>query len=176
MAAKQTNRAARERTFAFEEGGPPARGEVAVRFARAREELVGALAVRERVFCVEQGVPREEELDGRDEQATHVVALEPGAGDVVATLRLLMEGETAKVGRVAVEVPWRRRGIASRMLALAITDARERGCTQVRLAAQMSATGLYRSAGFHVDSEPFEEAGIPHVWMALALDPIHPRD
>lgn len=126
--------------------------------------------MRENVFYGEQGVPRELELDGRDADARHVVALDPGDGRVIATLRLFFDHDVAKVGRVAVEAPWRRRGIASRMLALAIEAARERGAARVRLAAQLAASELYSRAGFQVDSEPFEEAGMAHVWMALALD------
>jgi predicted GNAT family N-acyltransferase len=55
------------------------------------------------------------------------------------------------------------------MLALALARAREQGCAQVRLAAQLQSAGLYRRAGFTVDSEPFEEAGIAHVWMERPL-------
>lgn len=29
---------------------------------------------------------------------------------------------------------------------------------------------LYERAGFAVESDVFEEAGIPHVWMGRALD------
>ncbi len=39
----------------------------------------------------------------------------------------------------------------------------------MRLAAQLAATGVYRRAGFAVESEPFEEAGIPHVWMGQRI-------
>ncbi len=138
---------------------------------RSREELLAAFALRERVFCGEQGVSAEEEIDGRDEEAQHVVALEPGGEVVVGTLRLLVDGERAKIGRVAVAREWRRRGIASRMLALGVAGARERGCAEVRLAAQVAATGVYRQAGFSVESDTFEEAGIPHVWMGLELAP-----
>jgi putative N-acetyltransferase (TIGR04045 family) len=134
-------------------------------------EFAGAVAVREQVFCEEQGVPREDELDGRDEQAAHVVAVETGAGRVIGTTRLLVSGSDARVGRVAVERDWRRRGIASRMLELALAGARERGCVSARLAAQMQATALYQQAGFAIDSEPFEEAGIAHVWMSRSLTP-----
>lgn len=86
-----------------------------------------------------------------------------------AALRLLVDAHTAKVGRVAVERDWRRRGIAGRMLALALARAREQGCTRARLAAQLAATGVYRRAGFSVESESFQEAGIEHVWMGLQL-------
>jgi putative N-acetyltransferase (TIGR04045 family) len=148
--------------------------EIAIRWVRDPEDMRGAFAVRERVFCDEQGVPREEEIDGRDEEAQHLVALAPDGRRVIGTLRLLVDGDRAKVGRVAVEREWRSRGIAARMLALALARARERGCVRVRLAAQMAATDVYRRAGFAVESEPFEEAGIQHVWMGQQLSQSDP--
>ncbi len=143
--------------------------EIAIRWARGPEDVGGALAVRERVFCDEQGVPREDEIDERDAEALHLVALDPDEGRVIGTLRLLVDADRAKVGRVAVEREWRRRGIAARMLQLALSRARELGCVQVRLAAQLAATEVYRQAGFAIESEPFEEAGIQHVWMGQLL-------
>jgi predicted GNAT family N-acyltransferase len=142
-----------------------------IRWAAGAADVRGALAVREQVFCREQGVPREEEIDGRDGEALHLVALAPGDGHVVGTLRLLIDSGTAKVGRVAVERDWRGRRVASRMLELALAAAREQGCARARLAAQLTATGVYRRAGFVVESEPFEDAGIQHVWMGLWLTP-----
>ena len=140
-----------------------------VRWLRGSAELAGALALREEVFYGEQGVPREEDIDGRDADAHHVVALDPVSGRVIGTLRLLLEEHPAKIGRVAVDRRWRRRGIAARMLSLALERARREGFAQVRLAAQTRATAVYEQAGFRVESEPFEEAGIPHVWMGRSL-------
>jgi predicted GNAT family N-acyltransferase len=131
--------------------------------------VAGALALRERVFCGEQGVSREDELDGRDEEALHLVALEPPDERVIGTLRLLLDEDIAKVGRVAVERAWRRRGVAARMLALAIERASELGVREARLAAQTDAVALYRQAGFEVVSDEFVEAGIAHVWMSRPL-------
>jgi predicted GNAT family N-acyltransferase len=145
--------------------------EIEVRWVAGEEEMRGAIAVREEVFCREQGVSRAEELDGRDEEARHVVALAPGDGQVIGTARVLLAGADAKIGRVAVERAWRHRGVASRMLDLTLDGARECGCTRARLAAQIEAAALYERAGFVVESEPFEEAGIMHVWMGLALTP-----
>lgn len=142
-------------------------GEIPIRWARGPDDVRGALSLRELVFCEEQGVPRAEEIDERDEAALHLVALDPGSGKVIGTLRLLVAEAPAKIGRVAVEREWRRHGIAARMLELAIAQARARGCSSVRLAAQLEAVELYEKAGFAVESELFEEAGIPHVWMAL---------
>ena len=149
----------------------PDAAEIAIRWASGPDDVRGALRVREQVFCREQGVPRAEEIDGRDGHALHAVALEPDGYRVIGTLRLLVDADRAKVGRVAVERGWRRRGIASRMLELALAGAQERGCVKVRLASQLEATELYQRAGFTVESDPFEEAGIAHVWMGRRLTP-----
>ena len=144
-------------------GGP------SIRWTEEERLLAAALALREEVFCDEQGVPPELELDGRDSEASHLVAVDPASGEVLGTLRLLREDEAAKVGRVAVRRGFRRRGIASEMLRMALERARSEGCTRARLAAQARATRVYEGVGFAIGSEPFLEAGIEHVWMGLEL-------
>jgi predicted GNAT family N-acyltransferase len=141
----------------------------AVRWSEGAADLEGAIELRRLVFCGEQGVPEQEELDGRDGEALHLVALEPGTADVIGTLRLLFDGDTAKVGRVAVERSWRGRGLASRMLEEALTVARGHSATRARLASQLEVVPLYERAGFEVESGVFEDAGIPHVWMSRPL-------
>ena len=132
---------------------------IEVRWATQPSDLAGAIALREEVFCVEQGVPREEELDGLDEDARHIVARAKAGGPVIGTTRLRVLAGEAKVGRVAVERGWRRRGVASRMLALALDGARESGCSSARLAAQVRATALYEQAGFVVESSRSSRPG-----------------
>ena len=141
-----------------------------IRWSTGPEDIAGAIALRERVFCHEQGVPVEEELDGRDEEALHLVALDGAAGHVIGTLRLLFDGDVVKVGRVAVERASRGQGIAARMLDIALREARARGARRARLASQVEVVALYEGAGFQVESGVFEEAGIPHVWMGRELD------
>lgn len=143
--------------------------EIEILWARGASDVEAALALREEVFCVEQGVPREEELDQLDEEALHLLALEPGSERVVGTLRLLLHGSDAKIGRVAVAARHRRGGIASQMLERALARAMQERVRRVRLAAQVVAVALYQQAGFAVESEPFEEAGITHVWMGRSL-------
>ncbi|HEX4483558.1 MAG TPA: GNAT family N-acetyltransferase [Solirubrobacteraceae bacterium] len=163
-------------------------GEIEIRWARGPEDVAAAFRVREQVFCVEQGVPREEELDGLDEQALHLLAFErdepaSAAGSreqaegerPIGTLRLLLAGEQAKIGRVAVEADRRRRGLASQMLEQALARARDSGARRARLAAQVVAVALYERAGFAVESEPFDDAGIAHVWMGRSLVPPAPH-
>ena len=142
--------------------------QVAICWARDADDVSGAFALREAVFYGEQNVPLQDELDALDRDAQHLVALDHD-GSVIGTLRLLSFGEEAKIGRVAVVATLRRQGIASRMLEIALARAREQGFIRVRLAAQLAAVALYAQVGFAVESEPFEEAGIAHVWMGLTL-------
>jgi predicted GNAT family N-acyltransferase len=144
--------------------------EFELRWAHTAAEVREALRVRKQVFCREQGVPWTVEHDGLDDGALHLLAL-VGSERIIGTLRLLLAGEVAKIGRVAVERDWRGRGIASRMLTAAVAVARERGCQEARLASQVVAQGLYERSGFAVVSKPFEEVGIAHVWMRLGLMP-----
>jgi len=49
---------------------------IVVRRPRDKRELAAALALREEVFCGEQGVTLEGDRDGRDGEALHLVAFD----------------------------------------------------------------------------------------------------
>lgn len=121
--------------------------------------------VRERVFIDEQGVPRELEWDGKDEDACHFLALNE-AGQALGCARLLPGGQ---IGRMAVLADHRKRGIGARLLDAVLDEAKRRGITRVVLHAQAGAVDFYRRAGFIPRGEEFMEAGIPHLEMELAL-------
>lgn len=144
--------------------------QVTLKWVRDARDLRAALDLRIRVFCDEQGVPREIEVDADDDVARHAVAVTP-SGTVVATMRLVTRGGVVKVGRVAVDRAWRGRGIASRLLERAVEYAQHQRADTLRLAAQVAAIELYRKAGFRAIGEPFDEAGIQHVWMVREVVP-----
>jgi predicted GNAT family N-acyltransferase len=138
-----------------------------VRPARDAAEVRAALDLRHEVFVVEQHVPVEEEYDEHDDTALHLVAVADGR--VVATARVVMEGATAKLGRVAVAQTARRRGIASRLIALSEAEARARGAARLVLAAQTGALPLYEKAGYAAYGERFMDANLEHLMMEKAL-------
>jgi predicted GNAT family N-acyltransferase len=138
-----------------------------VRRLRGDAEMQDALALRHDVFCREQGVPAREELDGRDDEGLHLVAI--ADGQVVGTCRLLLVGSTAQFSRLAVLASYRRRGIATAMLELAEAEARAAGARRLVLHAQTYAQELYERAGYRPRGRVFVEAGIEHVAMELAL-------
>ena len=134
-----------------------------VRRARTRDEREQALALRQRVFVAEQGVPEADELDGRDDDGLHLVAVEDGR--VVATCRLVFVGATVQFSRLAVDPPYRRRGLASRLLDVADAEARAGGARRLVLHAQTYARDLYVTHGYRPRGPTFVEAGIEHVAM-----------
>lgn len=142
---------------------------IEVRPARDESEVAAALALREEVFCGEQGVSLADELDGLDDEALHIVALEDGA--LVGTCRLVTEGATVKLGRMAVARPARGRGLAAALLAEANARARDLGAERIALAAQLVAQSIYERAGYTPYGDVFLDAGIEHVMMEKALLP-----
>jgi predicted GNAT family N-acyltransferase len=138
-----------------------------IRLVAGNGERDAALALRHRVFCEEQGVALDLEADGRDAEAIHVVAV---SGDtVVGTCRLVLDGETAKLGRMAVEPEARGRGVGAALLAGAESEARAAGARRIALHAQARARALYARGGFAERGEIFVEAGIEHVVMEKRL-------
>ena len=115
----------------------------------------------------EQGVTLDEELDGLDDEALHLVVVDDGA--VVGTCRLLFGGTTVKLGRMAVDRSRRGLGLARALLTEAEGQARARGAARIELAAQLSAQALYDRAGYEAHGEVFLDAGIEHVMMAKDL-------
>jgi ElaA protein len=141
-----------------------------VRRIRDRAELDAALAVREEVFIVEQGVTVEGDRDGRDDEALQLIA-EDAEGAIIGTCRVLLEPDgTARFGRLAVLGAHRRRGIAAALLAEAEREARAAGARTMRLHAQTDALRLYENAAYEPRGERFTEEGIEHLTMEKRLD------
>jgi predicted GNAT family N-acyltransferase len=138
-----------------------------VRRVQGDAEMAAALALRHDVFCVEQGVPVYEELDGRDSEGVHLVAVSGDA--VLATCRLLFVGPTVQFSRLAVRQSARRQGIATALLALADEETRAGGARRIVLHAQTYARALYEAAGYEPRGRIFMEAGIEHIAMEKHL-------
>ncbi len=138
-------------------------GEVAVKVVETEAELEAAIGVRFRVFVEEQSVPPEEELDEYDAAATHAVALHDGT--VVGTGRVILGEGPARIGRMAVDQPWRRNGVGGLLLTFLEEEARSQGATGFVLHAQEYVKSFYAAHGYQEHGEVFLEAGIRHVEM-----------
>ncbi|WP_089404408.1 GNAT family N-acetyltransferase [Geodermatophilus saharensis] len=128
-------------------------------------EVYGLCRLRVDVFVVEQQCPYPE-LDGRDvEPGTwHLWVPDDGEEDgaVLATLRVLDDGATRAIGRVATAAGARGRGLAARLVRAGI-DLSEG--LPVTMGAQAHLEEWYGRFGFRVSGPGYVEDGIPHVPM-----------
>ena len=121
-------------------------------------------AIRRTVFIDEQGVPEELEWDGLDadpESCLHLLA-ETASGQPIGTVRLLIRAGQGHIGRMAVLPRWRGRGVGKALLDAVLALADQQRLTGTWLDAQVQVTGFYERAGFHITSDEFLDAGIPH--------------
>lgn len=126
-------------------------------------------AIRREVFVVEQNVPEAEEWDGRDGAAIHLLARDD-SGAAIGTARILVQGATGKIGRVAVLKSARGTGAGAALIRAALDELRALpGVTRAKLGAQTHAIGFYQKLGFAAYGPEYDDAGIPHRDMALEL-------
>lgn len=120
-------------------------------------------ALRHEVFVVEQHVPAELEIDQYDKLASHLVVLSDNR--VVGTLRIVIDGTVAKIGRLAVSADMRKNGIGTKLMEFAAVAVSQRGIKKMILNAQYTARHFYRKLGYIEEGDVFFDAGIPHVRM-----------
>ena len=142
--------------------------EVLVKRVESEAEMEGAIGVRFRVFVSEQAVPPEEELDEADATATHAIAV---SGDtIIGTGRLLIRDDTtAIIGRMAVDMEWRRNGVGGQILLFLEEEARAQGLRESVLHAQEYVKSFYAAHGYMEHGDVFLEVGIPHIEMRKRL-------
>lgn len=126
-------------------------------------ELYAILALRGRVFVVEQNCPYLDP-DGADLVSRHVWATNE-AGDIVAYLRVVPEGvkfAEVSIGRVITAPEARGTGLGKELMRRGIAAV---GVAPIRIGAQAHLEKFYGELGFTRASEPYDEDGIPHVEM-----------
>lgn len=131
------------------------------------EDMSDVLEIRRIVFIVGQDVPEDLERDGKDGEAIHLIALHEG--QAIGTARLLVEGNTAKIGRVSVLEELRGQGHGTALMQFALDELRREAVTVAKLASQTHALGFYEALGFQAHGPEFMDAGILHRDMILTL-------
>ena len=119
--------------------------------------------IRRKVFIEEQNVTAEDEFDGTDAGAIHLLVRD--GNQPIATGRIIIEDGVFYLGRIAVLKERRGQKYGEFVLRLLIRKAYELGGTEQRLHSQTHAIGFYEKFGFTVTSEEYMEAHIPHMNM-----------
>jgi ElaA protein len=131
------------------------------------DNLETVLEIRRIVFVDEQGISLEDDIDGRDAEAIHLLASH--AGHAVGTARLLLKDGVGKIGRVAVLKQYRGLGLGQALVLFAVEELRRRGARRATLGAQTHAIGFYEALGFAATGPEFIDAGFPHREMVRDL-------
>lgn len=138
-----------------------------VRIAQT-DDIDTCLALRRQVFIEEQGVSEAEEIDGLDGTALHLLAVD--GATPVGTARILIKGDTAKIGRVCVLRTARGTGLGAKLIEAALGLARaQSGVSRAVLGAQVQALGFYEKLGFAASGPVYDDAGIDHRDMERIL-------
>ncbi|AWF81133.1 GNAT family N-acetyltransferase [Microbulbifer sp. A4B17] len=137
---------------------------VAIRLADWNTDRDAIRSIRQAVFVQEQQVPADLEWDDQEETSQHFLVYRKTIP--VATGRLTQGG---KIGRMAVQKSSRGLGIGAQLLQAICEQAQKQNFQRVHLHAQQHAQGFYLQAGFEVEGNVFNEAGIPHIKMVRSL-------
>ena len=132
------------------------------------EQMEQAFALRIRVFVDEQAVPLEEEFDGLDDQASHVIVFDDEER-AVGTGRMMIQDQVAKMQRITVDASCRGQGVGRQVMDGLESLARAEGARIARLDAQTRVIGFYESLGYFAYGDLHLDANILHRWMDKAL-------
>src|SRR6185295_1561218 len=139
-------------------------------------QLYAILALRERVFVVEQAAAYQD-TDGLDLAARHLWTQRaapgslgsPGSpGLIEAYLRIVPAGakyDEVSLGRIVVAPEARGTGLGRALVRKGLAAV---GDVPVRIGAQAHLEKFYGEFGFRRASEPYVEDGIPHIEMVRA--------
>ena len=139
------------------------------RLAASVDDVRLCQALRHQIFVQEQKVPADTELDGKDDDALHIMCLNENDGALVATGRCLLvlavEGEQqeesttttkasttqqfqAVLGRIAVHAEYRGRGIGQQVVRQLEQHAAKRKATRVTLTPHSYLYDFYARLGY----------------------------
>lgn len=145
-----------------------------VKVAQTPEEVSQCMEIRNKVFIEGQGVPVNEEIDGKDEHSVHFLLLVDDQAAGTARVRFI--DDYAKVERVAILAQYRGQGLANKLMCYVIEHVlNNTNSNWIKLSSQSYVIPLYEKLGFEVCSDEYMDAGIPHKDMKRYLTKNEPQ-
>ena len=116
------------------------------------------LAVRHKVFMIEQHFDSKILCDLQDQDCYHLV-VRNAEGLVIATGRLSPQG---RIGRIAVLLPYRGAGIGSKILSELVKIGHSHKLQNISLNAELDNMHFYDSQHFMASGPVYMKQGVPH--------------
>ncbi|MEM1266867.1 MAG: GNAT family N-acetyltransferase [Pseudomonadota bacterium] len=126
----------------------PAEPDLRVTTAQTIEDIMRVTAIRAAVYMAEQDCPYEEEFDGNDFCATHMIGWV--GSEPVGCLRIRYFGGFAKVERVAVRSRYRTSAIALKLIRTAFEHCSRKGFEKVLGHVRDDLVPFYKTLGCRV--------------------------
>jgi predicted GNAT family N-acyltransferase len=124
----------------------PAAPRLSVRVARSVEDFMRAVAVRGAVYIGEQECPYEEEFDGNDFSATHLIGYVDD--EPAGCMRIRYFADFAKVERLVVRKEFRSSGLARQIVRASVGLCESKGYERVYVYAQKRLVKFWTKCGF----------------------------
>lgn len=152
---------------------PNASKQYTVTVVRSHDDLGKVMAIRSSVYMAEQVCPYDEEFDGNDFAATHLLGYV--AGEPAASIRIRCFADFAKVERLAVRHPYRKSRLALVMIRAAKELCRMKGYTRIYGQAQKRLVNMWSRSGARPipDAPEITFSDFDYVQMLLETD-AHP--
>lgn len=139
-----------------------------IKKALSDEEISQCMTIRFKVFVEGQNVPLQEEVDGKDAEASHYLLLIDGHPAGVARVRSM--DHYFKIERVGIIDEYQGRGFGRNIMQFILSDLKARSTfNRIKLSSQIHAIPFYEKLGFSVCSDEYIDAGIRHKNMQLAF-------
>jgi predicted GNAT family N-acyltransferase len=136
------------------------------RVGRTIEDVMRVFAIRAATYMSEQSCPYDEEFDGNDFCAAHIIG--EIDGEPAGCIRIRFFADFVKFERLAVRPEFRNSSMAFRLVRAAIEYARRKGFHTVYGHARADLISFWQRFGFKAiaDRPVFAFSGVPYVEMA----------
>lgn len=130
---------------------------------KTQQELDECFALRLKVFADEQGFDPALDIDEVDDYATHI-RLEMD-GKIVATARIFNQNGDDIIGRICIDLQYRKRGLGREIIEYAENIMIKNGVKRIVLGAQLHAAPFYEKCGYHRVGKIYLDEGKDHIKM-----------
>jgi len=137
----------------------------------ALNELYELLALRQKVFVVEQNCPYQD-CDNNDQHSFHLLGQDED-GNIIGYTRILPKGisysEYCSIGRIATHPAYRNQNLGNLLIQESIKHCQKLfgGACSIKISAQAHLESFYSRHGFVATGDAYLEDGIPHLSMIL---------
>jgi predicted GNAT family N-acyltransferase len=141
---------------------------VSITLVRTIEDFMRAVSVRSATFVAEQECPYEEEFDGNDFSASHLIGYV--GKEPVGCIRIRYFAGFAKLERLAVRREFRNRHIGTRLMRAGVELCRMKGYRRIYGRAQKDLLSYYVNMGWRPMEGASEFFFSDHAYIEIVID------